>query len=472
MSLFPESQQFIDDFFRTVALLGSGYLNSSFCYVAIKAENSFVILHAKLLLNPKLNNSALSHFRSENVRAGHYRIAELQSGPRKFVDQLLSGKLSTPDGELSFPPNEGGYHGAAYIPFHPDGLRTQRRISVLQLMGGNPRLVRQPDLDWEIKAADTPYDSLQELMFEYQLGLLTNAPINVEIAAFCVAEIDTLHSTVSGKEARIHILAAEGVATNKVKVGYRVNNQGRISSRSVVDTAEFKWSLGDGVRLGEATFEVPPAAMVNAIVSYDGIAQHHWWFSDPTTSPNARRAVYEAFDVRLETLKDILAKAQGRNPEARQLEAAVAWILWMLGFSVAHLGGTPRTQDAVDLVATTPKGHFIVIECTTGLLKAGNKLSLLYDRTESVRRSLIACNQSYLRVIPVIVTSKTREEVRPDLEQAERLGIWVIAREDFDQIITRTSIFPDADRLYDETEASIQAAQGKYQLQEVPSLSE
>jgi hypothetical protein len=153
-------------------------------------------------------------------------------------------------------------------------------------------------------------------------------------------------------------------------------------------------------------------------------------------------------------------------------ETAVAWILWMLGFSVAHLGGTPRTQDAVDLIAMIPTGHFIVIECTTGLLKAENKLSLLHDRTESVRRSLMACNQSHLRVIPLIVTSKTREEVKPDLEQAERLGIWVVVREDFDQIINRTSLFPNADRLYEETEASIRAAQGKYQLQQVPSLSQ
>ena len=49
----------------------------------------------------------------------------------------------------------------------------------------------------------------------------------------------------------------------------------------------------------------------------------------------------------------------------------------MLGFSVVHLRSTTRMQDAADLLATTPSGHIAVIECTTGLLKAEDKLALL-----------------------------------------------------------------------------------------------
>jgi hypothetical protein len=89
--------------------------------------------------------------------------------------------------------------------------------------------------------------------------------------------------------------------------------------------------------------------------------------------------------------------------------------LWLLGFSVAQLGGTPRTQDAADIIATTPNGHFAVIECTTGLLKADNKLPLLHDRAQAVRRALESSAHNQLRVLPVIVTTKSREEIKPDL---------------------------------------------------------
>jgi hypothetical protein len=81
------------------------------------------------------------------------------------------------------------------------------------------------------------------------------------------------------------------------------------------------------------------------------------------------------------------------------MESVVAWLLWMLGFSVAHLN-TRRTRDAADLLVTSPAGHFAVVECTTGLLKAENKLSLLHERAEAVRRSLAVSNRSHLHLLP------------------------------------------------------------------------
>src|SRR5262249_16357023 len=145
--------------------------------------------------------------------------------------------------------------------------------------------------------------------------------------------------------------------------------------------------------------------------------------------------VYNIFDSNLETLNDFLSKSGARGRYGRDLESGIAWLLWMLGFSVAHLGGTGRTQDAADLIATTPKGDFAVIECTTGLLKADNKLSLLVERAERVRQGVAASNNRHLRVLPVIVSSKTRDEIRADIEQAEKLGVLVMSREDIDQAV-------------------------------------
>jgi hypothetical protein len=85
------------------------------------------------------------------------------------------------------------------------------------------------------------------------------------------------------------------------------------------------------------------AAVLQCFASFDGIAQHYWWVSDPSTAQNARRAVYEVFDPKLDTLRDFLSK-QGKGQNARDLEIGVAWLLWLLGFSVANFGGTARTQ--------------------------------------------------------------------------------------------------------------------------------
>jgi hypothetical protein len=174
--------------------------------------------------------------------------------------------------------------------------------------------------------------------------------------------------------------------------------------------------------------------------------------------------VYETIDPQLQTIQLFIA-GQGRGQDARNLEAAVAWLLWMLGFSIAHLGAMPKTQDAADLLMATPMGHFAVVECTTGLLKAENKLAHLHERAEVVRRSLRETNNTAFRVLPAIVTSKARNEVTADLEAAERLGIYVMAREGLDQAVNQTLFQPNPDQIYAQAEQEVAAALSRYRTQ-------
>jgi hypothetical protein len=281
--------------------------------------------------------------------------------------------------------------------------------------------------------------------------------------AYNVAAIDGQRSKLSGTDAEIHVLLSEGLSKDQLTLGYGIYVPGKVTKRAVVSGEKMRWTKETDLLRGQIKFQAEKTAVLNCTVSYDGIAQSHLWVSDPERVQNSRRAVYEAFDPKLENLKGILAAAQGRGHEARELESVVAWLLWMLGFSVAHLGGTRRTRDAADLIVTTPEGHFAVIECTTGLLKAENKLSLLHDRTEAVRRSLGETNNTDQRVLPVMVTSKLTSEIKPDVEAAERLGISIVAREQLESAINRTLIQPNADQIYAEAEQAMNAALAKYQ---------
>ena len=80
------------------------------------------------------------------------------------------------------------------------------------------------------------------------------------------------------------------------------------------------------------------AAVIQCFVSYLGVAQHYGWVSDPSTVQNPKRAVYNLFDESLEILSDFISKSGNKGRDARDLETAIAWLLWMLGFSVAHFG--------------------------------------------------------------------------------------------------------------------------------------
>ena len=240
--------------------------------------------------------------------------------------------------------------------------------------------------------------------------------------------------------------------------------------RSMVSGTDMSWVHDGDFLIGRLTIAVPNAAVINATVSYDGVAQHHQWIADPDrTSECAPRGLRnlrpEAGQPQGSDYKCVRTGTRCPTTRARRRMANVA-----SRFRVAHLGGMPRTQDAADLLATTPAGHFAVVECTTGLLKAENKLALLHARATAVRQSLSASNSSHLRVLPIIVTSRTAAEVQADMDSAERLGILVITRETLDSAIERSLILPNAEQTYAQAEQRVTAALAKYQTPDEPSL--
>ena len=199
-----------------------------------------------------------------------------------------------------------------------------------------------------------------------------------------------------------------------------------------------------------------------------GLAQNHNFLADSANSQNPRRSAHGAFDSDFEVIRKFLTRTDVKGQQSRDFEIGISWLLWMLGFNVAHLGGTGKTQDALDIVAVTPKGHFALIECTTGLLKSESKLQSLIARTETVRTNLNDSGNGHLDVLPVIITSKSKAEVRADLDHAESLRVLVLTKEDIESLFERTVIQLDPDILYEEAKQSISSSQGELPLTDTP----
>lgn len=455
----------IADFFAGIAPWETAYKHVGLSYFAVKYEGVFVLSQARLFLRTAPSTIPATHFQSSNIRAGYYPLIELSGTPREVIERILSGTLPTPHGELSFPPEQNGHYSAIYTPLHHEGQQSGNRLDVLMLTGmQRMQYVRQPQLDWELKAAPTPYDNLNDLLFDYILGAYQGDFAKVEVIASHVAGVD-LSARVQGTKATVGILLANGLSQEKCRLGYRVFHQGRVVTRASIDGTMMRWEPQENFLRGSTEIDVPDGAVLGCTATYDGYAQHQGWITDPSTVQNPYRAVYEAFDNQVTILRDFLENSQGKGRDARDLEAGVAWLLWMLGFGVAHLGGTAKTQDAPDLVATTPNRNFAVIECTTGLLKADNKLPRLIERAETLRRRLDASGNRHLHVLPVIITSKDREEVKADLEQAEKLGVVVVTKESLLQALNRTLVLPDAEGIYTEAERTAREGQEKYTRQ-------
>lgn len=194
---------------------------------------------------------------------------------------------------------------------------------------------------------------------------------------------------------------------------------------------------------------------------YQNVAQTHWFISDPTTSQNPRRVIFDSFDTGLAILKGFLGRSHTRGQDARDLEVGIAWLFWMLGFNPVQLGSTARTQDFADLIVMTPRGHAAIVECTTGLLRADNKLPKLLARHSAVRARLDQSNNRHIKLLPIMISTLTKAELQADLEQAEKLGVGVLTREDLDQLVDRTVITNNADELFSLAEKDIEALKTK-----------
>lgn len=217
MAIPEHTRQAIERFFAAIEPRLEAYSRSTFSYVAVRRGAAFLLVKGILSLNTGTLPSKA--FRSENLCAGRCQLETVAPSPRAFVEQLLQGEIRTPD-ELVFPLGNGGYH-AGYAPFHAGGLQVQGRTNVLTIAGAERGIEgSQLELDWELKAAAVPYDSLNELFAEFGLGVLTANVATVEVVAHYVAAVDAA-STVEGKQVILRARLAHGLHTEGSGSGSR-----------------------------------------------------------------------------------------------------------------------------------------------------------------------------------------------------------------------------------------------------------
>ena len=95
----------IAHFFKHAGALKGAYTNCSFSSVAVRQRGQLHIIQGILRLNTGTARLPPRKFQSPNVLAAHYRLPEdLQLEPQAILEQLMSGTLSTPHGEVKFLP--------------------------------------------------------------------------------------------------------------------------------------------------------------------------------------------------------------------------------------------------------------------------------------------------------------------------------------------------------------------------------
>lgn len=438
----------IDSFFSAISPWESAYTHVGLSYLAVRKNGSLYLLQCRIFFHTAPSAIPHTQIDATNVLAGHFLLSELGKNSRELIEQLDStGYLETPVGKLVFPKDSSGRISVYFDRFNHEAITAGNWLSVLKLCGERWQLfVAQPDTDWRLKANVPPFDSLNELLAEYSLAGYRDDSACIEVVATQIAAIDT-NSTVNDNEGLLAINIAKSLDIAKCHIGYRALLHGKVEIRGSIKGNELSWTEQEHFRHGVGRVNIPQGAVLHCFACYDGFTHHQYWIADPKNFQNPRRAVLEEFHNGLDTLRKYLFDEQRRGKDARDFEFGVAWLMWMLGFNTSQVGGTANTAEAADIVAMTPYGNALIMECTTGLLKS-DKVAKLVERSEIVKKRLSSSGNNHLKVLSVIVTSKPKDEVKADFEEVQNKGIAVITKEDLEAALSQTIMLSDAEVIF------------------------
>lgn len=459
------SSQQEQDFSKFEALLeqwNGAYQCAVSSYVGLKGAQGSRLLFGRVLLEPSRTgiSDTTFNFETEHVIAARFVTGAGPSEVASFLAKAKNGEIPRVGGvPLALERNAdlSTYFAPIHHPFISEGPRLPslliRGMSKHNLLttAGDPR-----QLDWELKAADAPFDNLDELLSHCGLPTLSQMgdATTLEMVARAPAMIGDA-SVIKDGEASLECRVAQGLDLRKLRIGYKILRK-QITERGGVLGATLEWQQENDVQVGICRVHVGEATLLQGFLSYAGTSLHQWWITDPQKRFNPRYAIHQIFDEDIELLKQMLLKPETDKPYV--FEGAVSTLLNLLGFSVSNYGRIPKLQKGPDIIAVSPSGHIGVIECTIGLLDENDKLAKLVQRTKLIRDRLNGTGHGFLQVQPVIVTPLSRHEVTANLETAGRHNIAAVCREDLQAMLNQIGLTPNADRLFQEAKRLIPSA--------------
>ncbi|MBT5049021.1 MAG: hypothetical protein HOM58_11015 [Rhodospirillaceae bacterium] len=327
---------------------------------------------------------------------------------------------------------------------HPQFPRRQRLPTLTASLSSAevPRsLIDRRLLDLELNACSTPFYGLDdlcgELSFPQSVFDASRGPL-IEWVIVPPAIIESDSNLADGK-ARIAIKCDREILPDDLTCGYRFFSKNGATKRGQVRGDQMTWHTIDSQVNAECVVEANEAAFGNLFLVYQGENLDLFWLKDQRRYFNEKLAVHELFDRQ----KIIGDSFFDRNDN--QFEDLVAILLELLGFSVVKYGAA--ISDAPDILAYSPHGHLLVIECTTAGIGKEDKLLKLHRRTQIIREAKDSHPSDLSVIQPIMITKYSREETKAHWDEARGFEISLVCREELEWLINRVDAPPSIQQL-------------------------
>ncbi|XXQ53562.1 hypothetical protein ACA040_002233 [Xenophilus aerolatus] len=405
-------------------------------YVAERGARGVWLSQASIYLSP-VRPSVESNFQISTQRlvAGQLQ-KQVRSGAaaQKLIGNAARGHIEIHGHQLRL----------AVVDCSSEMSDRERWYSTLQLSlisshGEMPLTSNLSEIDDELRMQAVPFDGLSDLCGWLGLqapGTGAVPQIHMRVAPPCDMIFEP--SFLRSNRLRLTFHAHPAFDTSQLSAAIRiVPGKGLASRRQIADQIVWRRPRG-GLRPGVVDIEVADADAALAVLMVGGTNVRRQWFSDPAKARNRRLLAVQHFD---KDLRKVRAAVLDPSESSTKFEHGVATLLFLLGFTVV----IPIETDSPDIIASTPGGQEVVVECTTRIADFASKVGKLVDRRTSLARFL-AESRHFNPVSAALVCRLPRDQIA-NQDQAVRHGIILISLEDLVEAFNRISVPGDADEL-------------------------
>jgi hypothetical protein len=432
------------DFLHAVEPNLPAYRHAGFSYVALLHNGERVILRARLALMVDASNSHHDSLTTANLSAGYIRLDIDATAAEIFIRHAVANDWLpvVRDQLLKLVPRAPPQYSDGYSAFHdhaepPHSHITQDR---LVLSGINRDLLvgtRSRELGRELQ--ELGFNSIEELMKFY--GLRGSEETTLEITADPVAAIHS-SSKLDGFRVAIDFDLANRLDPVLFRLAVRNADPNVISTPITLKGDKVQWVEQAGRRKAVWAFDLTRSEIIDCRAVYAGNVQAALRLADLSALPNPLRNVIGLVDPNGSRLEKLLTEP-GKK-EGRDFEAAVAWLLQILGFASVHVGAMSGMSGEPDILARASPDIVLIVECTTGI-PTDDKLTLLIARTAQMHESLRRSRQETAssEVLALFVTSRLPEEVVGMRRKAQMHSVVILCRPEIEQAVERSKFPPD-----------------------------
>jgi hypothetical protein len=376
-------------------------------YFAHRSSGKWEILSATLRLDPLPPVEDLSFsFEADSFCAGQLQLSGMPlSDLFHYLDRASEGKVLLEDRELSLP-------SAADQFVTSETTQREKTFYDLHLgISGRPQTTMTESefvtIDNALRGHSLPFDGISELSTWLGLSAPTSTSFvpSLDIRVGPPLDVIVEESSLADDTLTIVLHAHTSFDTSKTRLAVRVYPGSGLGARRQV-SEKLRWRTKKDRKIGLAKVRLEHADHVLVMLLIDGVTVRRQYMTDPNRVSNTRQLAVQHFDKHLGMVKRYLFDEKS----APKFEKAVAALAFQLGFAPC----TQPQDDAPDIIAMTPNGRFVVIECTLKIGDFQTKLGKLVDRKESLARALTARFGNIVDVAAALVCPLPQSQIAVD----------------------------------------------------------